>query len=344
MAVGHYHAYFAEGYTGRGYQEYLSLLNPQTHSVQAHVSIYRLDGTVHAISMIVASLSRTTLNMNTLVPRTSTSLRVDTTSQIVAERALYYGNGHVVAGAPAPSRRWYVTEGYVGATFSDSLRIFNPGTVTATVTIAAYRSDGAGRLSQRVIASGARLNVALDDIACTGGSALVIQGNVPIVVESVVGTTSASGPSAAMALPNVSSTWYFLDGGTSTGNSGYISSFNPNTRTADVRLRPVTADGYGLPVLYHVKPHARAVFVVRTYIQRAGLAAVVEVNRQIAAQEVRYAVTGAVSLVDGTPGTTRVWGLADGYNGHGFKEWIILFNPRVSEAIVRLRLIRLVAG
>ncbi len=147
-----------------------------------------------------------------------------------------------------------------------------------------------------------------------------------------------------MALPNVSSTWYFLDGGTSTGNSGYISSFNPNTRTADVRLRPVTADGYGLPVLYHVKPHARAVFVVRTYIQRAGLAAVVEVNRQIAAQEVRYAVTGAVSLVDGTPGTTRVWGLADGYNGHGFKEWIILFNPRVSEAIVRLRLIRLVAG
>jgi hypothetical protein len=332
-------AFFAEGYTGGGYHEYLSLLNRRPRVLRAALTIYRADGATRGLGLRVAPLSRRTLDVNMLAPQASTALKVEMDAPAVVERALYAGNGQMVAGAAWPSRRWYVAEAYVGVGFHDALRIFNPSDLAATVAITAYRSDGSVRLAHRVVAGGTRLNVALNDIAPHGASGLQIRSSEPTVVESVVNPPHASGPSSAMALVSPSRLWLFPDGGTSRGNQEYIAVLNSGAAPATVRLHPVTASGYGRPLRLRVGPHARAVYVMRTLTHQAGMAAVVTSDRPIVAQEIRYARSGAVTVVNGAPAPARVWGLAEGYTGGGFKQWITLLNPGAQMATVTVQLI-----
>jgi len=335
-------AFFAEGYTGSGYQEYLSLLNPRGRTLRAQVTIYRDDGATRVLAPLrLAPYTRRTLNINLLAPRASTSLKVEADGPLVAERSLYNGGaGHVVAGAPLPSRRWYVAEGYVGARFGDGLRVFNPYDVSTPLTITAYQSDGAARVSHRVVAAATRLRVTLDDIAPIGGSALTVDSSLPVVVESVVRAAGVSGPTVAMGLTTPSRRWYFPDGGVKNGDKEFITVFNPDPRArATVRLRFVTGDGYQAPLTIHPGPHARAVFVIGGLIHQDGVAAVVESDRPVVAQETRYMRRGGVALVDGATRPARAWALADGYVGQGFKEWITLLNPNNHPVTATVRLI-----
>ena len=114
---------------------------------------------------------------------------------------------------------------------------------------------------------------------------------------------------------------------------------NPGSTPATVRLHPVTAGGYGRPLRVRVGPHARAVYVLHTLTHRAGIAAVITSDRPIVAQEIRYASSGAVTVVNGAPAPARVWGLAEGYAGGGFKQWITLLNPGAQTATVTVQLI-----
>ena len=335
-------AFLAEGYTAAGYQQYLSLLNPRATPLRARVTIYRADGATRVLSPLrLAPFSRQTLDVNALAPRASTALKVEGDGPLVAERAQYSGrNGHVSAGAPLPGRRWYVAEGYVGPRFDEELRILNPYDVSTGVTLTSYQSDGAARVSRRVVAAGARLSVRLDDLAPAGGAALTVDSALPVVVESVARVADTSGATAAPALAAPSRAWYFPDGGAKDGDREYISVFNPDARhKATVRLTFVTGDGYQAPLTLHPGPHARAVFVIAGLIHQDGVAAIVASDLPVVAQETRYMRRGGVALVNGATRPARSWGFADGYVGPTFKEWITLLNPNRRAVVVRVRLI-----
>jgi hypothetical protein len=79
--------------------------------------------------------------------------------------------------------------------------------------------------------------------------------------------------------------------------------------------------------------------VVHALTHQAGMAAVITSDRPIVAQEIRYAPSGAVTVVNGAPAPARVWGLAEGYTGRGFKQWIALLNPGARTAMVTVQLI-----
>ncbi len=334
-------AFFAEGYTGPGYQEYVSLLNPHAHVVNARIAIYRSTGAVRIVMAALPPLSRRTLTVNAWAPGASTAMRVDADGSLVVERAQYAdGNGHIVAGASDASTHWYLAEGYVGAGYADGLRLFNPYDATAIVTITIGTRAGARLPIRRTVAGGTRLNLALDDLAPAGPSALALQSDAPIVVESVVRGGKRLAPSGAMALPDPSRVWYFPDGSTARGNDEYLTVFNPNPARAQVDLYPVTADGYQPRLTLHVGPYARAVYIMRGLIRRNGLAAVVRANRPVVAQVIRYTARGAVALLNGTPAAARLWGLAEGYVGQGYREWITLLNPSRRTATITVRLLK----
>lgn len=333
------HAFFAEGYTGLGYHQYLSLLNPTTKTLRTQVTIYRANGATRLVPLRLAPLTRRTLDVNAIAPRMSTALRVEADGPVVAERAQYHGNGQIVGGAALPSTHWYVAEGYVGGGFVDGLRLFNPNDVPARITIAAYGSHGSKRLSHRVVPATTRLNVSLDDVAPPGGTALEVQGSVPIVVESVVRAGDSSGPSGAMAVSTPSRLWYFPDGSTAHGSKEYISILNPNGVTTVVHFHAVTAEGYQPALTIHVRPHARAVFVVQGLIHRPKMAAIVGADHPIVAQEVRYTPSGALSVVNGAPYAVSAWAFAEGYVGAGFNEWLSFLNPSMCLAHISVRLV-----
>ncbi len=300
--------------------------------MHAQLTFYRSDGAVRYYNVEIGPYARRTLNVNTLAPHSSTALRVAANGFPVVERSLYNGSGHVVAGAPLPSRQWSISEGYVGPRFADGLRVFNPYDLPSVVTITAYSSDGSRHVSHVTVAGDTRTVVSLDDIAPVGQLALNISASLPVVVESIVRSFDAAGSSAAMALTAPSKWWCFPDGGTTKGNYEYISIFNPHDRTTAIRLYGVASRGYDDPITIHVHAYSRAVFTVQGLIHQSGLAALVISDQSIVAQEVRYTSSGGVSLIDGAARPARDWALADGYNGAGFKEWIVLVNPNTKAA------------
>jgi hypothetical protein len=334
-------AFLAEGYAGVGYQEYISLLNPRPRPIDATVTLFRADGATRSLNMRIPGLTRDTVNVNTLAPRASTAVRIAASGTFVAERALYVpgGSGHIVAGAPLPARKWYVAEGYVGKGFSDGLRIFNPYDARASVIITAYDTHGAARASRFAVPGGARLNIALDDVAPTGSSSLAIESNEPVVTESVVQLSPSGATSAAMAIGGPSTNWYFPDGSTQAGDQAYVSLFNPGVSATPVHISVITNHGNAKSIDTLVAAHARSTLALGAFVHLGGFGLTLQSRHPIVAQEVRYMASGAASLVDPAAKPAKQWGLAEGYAGGAFHEWITVLNPGSRPSSVTVRLI-----
>jgi hypothetical protein len=331
-------AFFAEGYTGDGYRQYVTLLNPTSRPVHAQLAIYRADGATQFEALTLGPLARRSIFLNELAPRASTALKVEADGRIVVERGLFTQGGQVVAGAPSPERRWYMPESYVGSGYRDELRLFNPGYLAATITIQAFRSDGSVVQSHRTVLAGERTRISMDDVAPIGASGLEIDSSEPIVAESVVRGPKSAGQSGELGLTSLSRSWYFPGGGTASGDQEYLVLLNPDDEMATVHLHVATLSGYQRALVLHVGAHARAVYVLHRLVHLAPFGVVVDSNRPIAIQQVRYGHLGGLSLSNGVPAPALAWALAEGHTGDGFNQWLSVLNPgsRVADVTVRL--------
>ena len=103
--------YFAEGYTGEGFEEWLSLLNPQPAEVGVVVLYFMPDGEVARERYSIPASSRSTFNVNQIIyTQGDVSLYVLADRPIVAERPVYFKY----------SRKW--SGGSDGAGFAPGLR------------------------------------------------------------------------------------------------------------------------------------------------------------------------------------------------------------------------------
>ncbi|MGH7904164.1 MAG: DUF5719 family protein, partial [Candidatus Dormibacteraceae bacterium] len=83
--------YFAEGYTGAGFQEYLSLHNPGPQDGTATITFFYSDGSTKSETRTVSAGSRTTVNVNQDAGGGhEVSATVTSTVSIVAERPMYF--------------------------------------------------------------------------------------------------------------------------------------------------------------------------------------------------------------------------------------------------------------
>jgi len=147
--------YFAEGYTGPGFDEYILVLNPWFYCNDMRLTLYDAAGNEQSYDYWLLPASRMTIHVNDLAPGKDVSARVTSTYGVVAERAMYFDyagrrGGHCTMGTPAPSQEWFFAEGYTGPGFDEWLLLFNPtkGDRTATVT---YRFPDGGRIQANYI-------------------------------------------------------------------------------------------------------------------------------------------------------------------------------------------------
>ena len=142
--------YFAEGYTGDGFEEWLCLMNPGA-ATDAHVTYMFADGSDPlTVDYHLAATSRATVNVNAAVGAgRDVSMQVKADAPIVAERPMYFNyrglwtGGHDVIGAPAPMTSFYFAEGYTGEGFEEWLCLMNPGTSETTAHITYVFDNGA---------------------------------------------------------------------------------------------------------------------------------------------------------------------------------------------------------
>lgn len=258
--------YFAEGYTGASFQEYLALFNPGRAPATVTVQPIGLAGSqiLPPITATVPARERATINLRAAVPGRSLGLSVQSDQPIAAERVLYWGAGSgsgkygtaVSSGIRGPAALW--TFPYVSTTGSDQvfLSFINPTTVAAHVQLSAYGAAGLAPMPSAItVAAGVRTTVSLP--AATGAMAIVASSDVPVIAEE--GQYFGGSPNTGTHMGSVlagtaqpATQWTFPGGGSAsfTGQSWYI--LNRGSASADLTATIYAPSlGQQAPIHFH---------------------------------------------------------------------------------------------
>ena len=270
--------YFAEGYTGGGFDGYFTILNPGATQANITITYYFPGGGSTARNLSINPGVRATVSIHDPVSpgnpgglgRNQTfSAKVSGNGKdIVVERVQYfsYGDGWTggtaTLGATSPNTTWYFAEGWTGVGFDQYVTIQNPGAAgSATLT---YFTNGGG-VHNRVVplAANSRTTVNVHDLASGGNpgglgrgyeNSLKIVSTVPVVAERPMyfnynggpGMDNVDGGHNAMGATSTikqGETVFFAEGTTRPGFHQYLTFQNPNSGTATVEITYLRGSG-----------------------------------------------------------------------------------------------------
>ena len=285
--------YFAEGYTGPGFVEYLTLLNPSAEAPSQVRLDFAFNGGVPPSSMAVTvgPQARFTVNVNSVVgggKEVSTKVSVVSGPGVVAERAMYFvadpavgavvRGGHAKPGTSAPRSSWYFAEGYTGPGFVEYLTFQNPSSQPSQADVDFNFNAGLPQIKKSFgIPSNSRFTVRVNDIVGPGKEvsvkvsvpagmpALVVERPMYFHADPALGTFVTAGHNAA-GIQSPATSWLFSEGYTGGGFVEYLTVQNPSlTETAVVRFEYVFNDG-GVPgtIERAIAPSSRATFNVNS--------------------------------------------------------------------------------
>jgi len=361
-SAARHRAYFAEGSTQAGFQEYLTIENLGGPTV-ATVSFLSADGTPPFF--LVEALpgnQRTTLDVNSIVGAGhDVSVILDTASpNLVAERPVYFNacpgglcvdGGHVGAGL-APRSTWYFAEGYTGTGFHEYLTLLNPSSTATTAAISYQFRSGPAVADQGVgIPAFSRITVDVNAYVGAGRDvSAVVTGATGIVVERPMyfnacfdGLCVNGGHVVGGSLPQ--SVVGFAEGSTVGGVSEYLTLANPGATdvSAGVTFQFGAGQGAARTVPYTVAAHSRLTISVNNVVG-AGKDVSMTVTAgggQLVAERPQYfnlcvpmCVNGGHVAAGAQPSTT--WFFAEGFTGAGFREFLTLENPGLLTASVQV--------
>jgi thermitase len=267
--------YFAEGYTGDGFDEYLTILNPDpTTDAQVKITYYLGAGAASQIvNLAVGHGSRATVNVHETAQGVgrgkNVAAKVETTNGvgIVVERPMYFrynngiNGGHVALGVTSLSKTWHFAEGYTNTGFDEYLSILNPGDTAGEATITYFieaTPGGLPRTETRSVTLPARsrttVNVHEPQSAgnpgglgrLTVGHGTSVVTTVDAVVERPMYFTyngAITGGHDALGANAPGLVWYFAEGYTGAGFDEYLTIMNPNASDATVTMTYYLSDG-----------------------------------------------------------------------------------------------------
>ncbi len=354
--------YFAEGYTGPGFQEYLCIGNPGTTDATAHITYLYTDGTSESEDITVPASSRATVDVNASAGAgRELSVKVESAAEIVAERPMYFSygpgwtGGHDAVGATRTSLTWYFAEGYTGPGFDEWICVLNPGTKDATLTFS-FQTEQAGEIlvTGRTCPANSRRSFKANELL--GGAyetSLKLTSTEPVVAErpmyfnySGMGNWGWTGGHCVMGAPELATSYYFAEGTTRGGFEEWLTLQNPGTQKITVTATYQLGAGQGAPVTktYEVDAGKRRTLFVPN---EGGAGVDVSVKLTCPAPFLaerpiyfNYTFGGAPwtggHCVIGASAPATDWFLAEGYTGAGFHEWLCIQNPGAQEATIEI--------
>ncbi|MEW6554178.1 MAG: DUF5719 family protein [Actinomycetota bacterium] len=364
--------YFAEGYTGTGFQEYLCLGNPEAFDADATITFMFEDGSAQRESLTVPHGYRVTVDVNgTVGPGRSVAALVQCDRAISVERPMYFDytpslnpghwtGGHDAAGAASLSNTWYFAEGYTGPGFEEWICVLNPGDEHTDLDFI-FQVEG---LEDPII---------IEDIGMPphfrgsflvnqllGGAyqaSLRLESSRPVVAErpmyfDYLGPDPAAprhwtGGHCIMGVPSLSNRYYFAEGCTLPNFDEYITIQNPGIMpiTVDAVYQPVAGQGDNIEASYTLMPGTRhTVFVPSEAGENKDLSVqLTSAGPFLAERPMYFDYTGYGApgwtgghCVIGATDTAAEWFFAEGYTGPGFQQWLTLQNPGDAEAAVSI--------
>ncbi|MEW6554175.1 MAG: hypothetical protein AB1384_07820 [Actinomycetota bacterium] len=360
------HWYFAEGYTGADFQEYLCLGNPGTAPITARVTYLFPDGTSQSSYYSVPASSRTTVDVNDEVgPNREVSMFISSSDPgLIAERPMYFSygpgwtGGHDAVGAEWASSAWYFAEGYTGPGFDEWLCVLNPGGEPAHLRFR-FQTQTAGEIipAFQTVPPYSRASFSANSLlgGVTYETSLLLESDLPVVAERPMyfdylgGNPAApkhwTGGHCVMGATGLGTDYYFAEGYTGPGFDEYITIQNPFGAPITVDAEYQLGPGQGGPVnkSYTVPANARRTVYVNG---PEGVGNNMNVSVHLTSADVflaerpmyfnyRSMWTGGHCVI-GSRFLRTDWFFAEGYTGSGFDEYLCIQNPNPTAANVTI--------
>lgn len=343
--------YFAEGTTHKGFDEWLTLLNP--NDLESSVAVtYCFTGQPPLVKTYkLSGMSRMTINVRGEVgDERDVSLQVNASTPIIAERPMYFDynlkwqGGHVVMGVNQPTTEWYFAEGYTGTGFEEWLCIYNPADSPASVDIEYQGENSQGNQSLTIqIDAKSRYSQYVNQVVGPDRNiSIKLKSNLPVVAERPIYFNYSGkwqGGSAAMGATRASAKWYFAEGYTGAGFEEWLCMQNPGDTPTQVQITYINAEGVTTDeeVVIDAKSR-RTVFVNQDAGVDQQVSVILQADAPIVAERPIYfnyhdwAKGGDVGSGVNTP--SSIWYFTEGYTGDGFDEWLSLLNPQPEDVEV----------
>ena len=352
--------YFAEGYTGDGFQEYLCLGNPGDTDTTATITYMFPDGSAQQEQVPVPANSRNTVNVNQSVGEgREVSCKVEADQVVVCERPMYFSyggawsGGHNAVGAISPSKEWYFAEGYTGEGFDEWICVLNPGDSPANLTFS-FQTQEAGLIQKTgySVPAHSRGSFKINDVLGPDyQTSLKLASDVPVVAErpmyfdySGMGAWHWQGGHCVMGAPSLSKEYYFAEGTTRSGFEEWITLQNPNGEEISVDATYQLGQGNPVPATYDLAPNTRrTVFVPHEVGEDRDVSVHLVSESDFLAERPTYFSYSYMDLssqgghcVIGATSPATGWFLAEGCTRSGFNQWICLQNAGTEDAMVQI--------
>jgi hypothetical protein len=339
--------YFAEGFTGGEFLEYLVLFNPGSKPVDAKTTYYPEGSGPIVENYALPPGSRYTVSVNNVsgLPPSGHSIKVESLGGgVVAEQSEYFNyggrrGGSVSLGATEPSRTWYFAEGYTGPGFDTYLLLLNPGTRPSLTTIT-FCPEGAEPVAQQYnLPPQYRGTILLNAVPGIAGKSVSFKVDAarPVVAERACYFTMGAMPNGVnggdctLGAPKPSTTWYLAEGSTAGFFDEYVLVMNPGAEPANVSAVFFASTGpYGYQ--FQVAPNSRGTVSVDSVpgLESTDTAAMITSDKPVVVERSMYCSRDSRRGGDSSTGIENLskdWYFAEGYTGGTFDEYLLLLNP-----------------
>ncbi|PKQ28756.1 MAG: hypothetical protein CVT63_01215 [Candidatus Anoxymicrobium japonicum] len=187
---------FAEGCTRDGYQEWITIQNPNNVPATCNLKYYDAKGKVTSKERVVKPLSRDTVNvLHDVGDNQDVSIVVTSDVPVICERPMYYiygmdsgkywNGGDSTVGNSGPSTQYFLAEGTTISNFDTYYTLTNPDNVKACNVVIEYIfGDGTNLIKEYSLAPHARTTINVRDaIQKQANVSGAIWSSFPIVIE-----------------------------------------------------------------------------------------------------------------------------------------------------------------
>ncbi|MBC7248215.1 MAG: FG-GAP repeat protein [Actinobacteria bacterium] len=185
--------YLAEGTTAWGFEEYITVQNPNPQPAVVNVEFMLPDGTVRPFGLVVPGNARQTIGVDSLpgLGNSDLSAHLSSNVPIICERPMYWSGatsrgGHDTIGTPMPSTRWYLAEGTTAWGFEEYIMVQNPNAAGAVVSFTFMKPKGETVFLSVPVAARSRFTLKANDVVPSSDISTSVLSSLPVICERVM--------------------------------------------------------------------------------------------------------------------------------------------------------------
>jgi hypothetical protein len=328
--------YFAEGSTSKPFDTWLLLQNPDPAPAVAKVTYMLPNGGQHVAEYSLKPSSRTSIFVNSVVPDTEVSTRIDSDRYILAERAMYFGKeGSNTAGVISPAQTWYFAEGSTSPPFDTWILLQNPNEAPATAKLTFFAEDGSTVTHSMLIPHVSRVSLLVNQVVSNSAVGTRIEADRPIVAERAIYSDGGKAGSSSVGATALSQNWYFAEGNTREGMETWILMLNPHDVPSIVTATYLRETGEPIEQQYLVPARSRVSIFVNPVVPDARVGGRIRSDLPIVVERSVYFASGrGAHNTLAAPALSKLWYLPEGATTAPFTQNVLLANPNNVQANV----------